>query len=105
MNVLPNTKREWVELLLIPFMVYVLAMPIWLCVWRVAADSFLTRDMWHYERFIFGRWYYLCLVVFCISGAIQWRCGWRRAALVSFLFAVATIIILFSYLLPLNESK
>jgi glucan phosphoethanolaminetransferase (alkaline phosphatase superfamily) len=115
MHILPKTKREWVELSLIPFMVYVLVIPIWLRVWRVLAEtstsySFLhgdriSRAIWHDERFIFGRWYFLCFAVFCIAGIIQFYFRWRRAALVSFIFAAVTIEILFLYLLPLSESK
>jgi glucan phosphoethanolaminetransferase (alkaline phosphatase superfamily) len=115
MRKLPHTAREWIELSLIPFMVYVLAIPIWLRVWRVFAESstsygFLHGDrtshaIWHYERFIFGQWYYLCFAVFCIAGIIQFYFRWRRAALLSFLFAAATFVILFFYLLPLGESK
>ena len=105
MHILPKTKREWIELSLIPFMVYVLATPIWLRVWGVATDDFRTRGMWHDAMFYFGRWYFLCLVVFCIAGVIQFYFRWRRAALVSFIFAAAMFVILFFYLLPLSESK
>ena len=105
MHILPKTKRGWIELLLIPFMVYVLATPIWLHVWRRATDGFRTRGMWHDERFYLGRWYLLCLAVFFTAGIIQFFSRWRRAALVSFIFAALTFVILFFYLLPVNEAK
>jgi|SRR5665213_1014908 len=116
MHILPKTKREWIELALIPFMVYVLAIPFWLRVWRTMAESSarysfllhgdrMSRIIWHDERVIFGQWYYLCFAVFCIAGIIQFYFRWRRAALVSFIFAAATFVILCFYLLPLNESK
>lgn len=105
MNVFPKSKRDWFELALIPFMVYVLATPIWLHFWRAGTDNFRTPGMWHYERFVFGRWYFICLPVFFVAGFIQLYFRWRRAALVSFLFAAATLAILFFHLLPLDEAK
>jgi hypothetical protein len=115
MQIFPKTKQDWVELLLIPFMVYVLAAPVWLHMWKILAFKspkygFLHGDrisygIWHYERFMLARWYFPCALIFCVAGAIQFHFGWRRSAIVSFIFAAVTLAILFFYLLPLAESK
>ncbi len=111
MKILPQSRQAWSGLFLLPFKAYVVAAPICLCLWRVA----ILAPRAHSPRIeaqiartdaalavAIGLMF--CLGVFLVAGLVQFWDYRHQAARVSFGFAVAALVILYLYVLPLCAS-
>ena len=102
MRITPTTRRGWFALLLLPFQVYVVAMPLWFKVWEVMTREIRFRYMVAEEVHKMLPIYGACLWVFIIAWIIQIGAGWKRGAVVSAISAGVTFLILAFYLQPMN---
>lgn len=97
MRVLPASKQERFSLLLIPFKVYVIIVPVWFIFVTTDADNprFGLAEPAGYLLLA----YVICIPFFILAALIQFVARWRRAALTSIAFALAAVMF-FAILLP-----
>ncbi len=105
MKIFPESRQAWSALILLPFKAYVVAAPVVLFLWHVAMRARRVRMEAQTARadaaFAVALGLMVCLGVFLVAGLVQlWR-GKREAARVSFGFALAVLLILYFYVLPL----
>jgi len=98
MNILPASRQEWLSFLLFPFKAYAVIVPIWLLI--STHESFYVRDAQTEATEYILAGYALCVLVFFFAALIQFFTHYRRAALMSIIFAAATFIVL-AFLLPM----
>lgn len=98
MRALPSNRREWLAFLLFPFKAYVVIAPIFFFVWDAATAGHRMRGVRAHVAAGIGSGYLICLLVFAITALIQVIARRRDAALTSFLFAVAIVVILYFWL-------
>jgi hypothetical protein len=90
----PAGKEAWFRLALLPFKVFVLAVPFWLQVWKWNMRAIPDFYSWyHTEKYYFGDSYIFCFKLFILAAMLQWLFGWRRSAWVSLIFSAVTIAI------------
>lgn len=97
----PSNRREWLELVLLPFQIFVVVAPFWLRAWKFMTQGILLRGMFADEVIQVKGYYLPCFCVFVIATIVQFAIGWRRAALVSAASAAFTFLVYNLYLMPM----
>jgi hypothetical protein len=98
MRILPSSKQEWGNLLLLPFKAYAVIFPIWCFIYR--SESFRVREA---QMFFVGCAFWtfvLCVPVFTLAALIQVLANQRQPAIVSLVFALAIPLSAY-FLLPM----
>jgi hypothetical protein len=97
MHILPASRQAWFSLLLFPFRVYVVIVPIWFCLVITDADRprFGLENSAGYLLLVYA----ICILFFFLAAVVQFVAHWRRAALTSIAFAVGSAVV-FAILLP-----
>jgi hypothetical protein len=99
MSFLPASKREWLNLLLFPFKVYVIIIPIWSMI--QTQEAFFVREAQMKATDYILASYAASIFIFIFSAIIQFIAHHRRSAGESALFAVAALLALVFLLLPM----
>ena len=97
MRILPASKQEWFSLLLFPFKVYVIIVPIWF-IYSATEVPNVRYGLAGQSSYVLVA-YAICIPFFFLAALIQFVARWRRPAVTSIVFAL-TAVILFMVMLP-----
>ena len=98
MRFTPDTRQGWFRFLLFPFKAYVIIAPISLMLCRGSTEGRRFRGATAEAAFPIALGLTLCVIVFVIAAIIQLIARRPRVALDSFVFAVATSLLLLEVL-------
>ena len=98
MRIIPTSKQEWWNLLLLPFKAYAVIVPIWCFIYRSESFRIGEAQMMVMDYIFWG--FVLCIPIFTLAALIQVLANQRRPAIVSLVFALAIPVVAF-FLLPM----
>jgi hypothetical protein len=106
MRAFPSNRREWLAFLFFSFKAYVVTAPVFFFVWDAVRSGHGNFHGDIRADFAAGiaAGYLICLLFFIIATLVQFIGHRRDAALASFLFVVAIIVILYFWLPMLNTA-